>query len=161
MKIELAGFADVARQLEALHDCPFDLDQAQYDSETHEWQAAFLRPVWDDPGVERQRRALVVLEHRVPVVEARLLVRSVSQIQILDDQRIGRYTFNRVVSTATGLRLEFNERMRVELTVVGHPAGSYEEVEVVGIRAVYREVLFVQSGPSLICPSGSTGKWAV
>ena len=94
-------------------------------------------------------------------VEARLRLRSVTRVRVLDDQRIGRYTFNRVVKSSVGLRLVFNERLRIEVAMSGQPKGMYEEVPVVGIRAMYRELLLLQSGPKLEFAPGISSQWAV
>lgn len=161
MTIGLAQFGDISERLEELHDCPFDLDQAQFDAEAQEWEGRFLRPVWEGPDVRLRRRALLLAERRVPVVEARLRFHSVFLVQILDDQRIGRYTFNRVARSGNGLRLQFNEGMQIELAFRGEPTASYEEVPAVGIRAVYRDMPFLHSGPTLEFEPGSTSLWAV
>ena len=146
MTIDLANLGAISERLDSLHDCPFDLDQAQFDSQTHEWVGRFLRPVWDGPEAQHRRRAVLIWESRLPVVESRLRLRAVTKVRIIDDQRIGRYTFNRVERIQGGLQLIFNERLKIEVGFNGEPAGTYEEVSVRDICAVYRQMLFVQTG---------------
>lgn len=161
MIIDLSNFDAISKRLDSLHDCPFDLDQAQLDRGTQEWLGRFLRPVWDGPGAQHRRRALVIRESRLPVVEARLRLRAVSETRIVDDQRIGRYSFNRVELIEGGLQLLFNERLKIEVAFNGEPAGTYEEISVAEICAVYRQLLFIQTGPALQFAPGASTSWAV
>lgn len=161
MTIELANFDAISERLESLHDCPFDLAQTQLDRETHEWRGRFLRAVWDAPEAQHRRHAFVVLESRLPVMEARLCLRATADVRIVNDQGIGRYTFNRVERTDDGLRLVFNELLKIEVAISGEPSGTYEEVSVADICAVYRQVLFVQTGPRLQFAPDSLTRWAV
>lgn len=96
MTIDLANLSAISERLNSLHDCPFDLDQAQLNCETREWLGVFLRPVWDAPEAQHRRRAFLILESQLPVVEARLRLRMVNAVRLVDDQRIGQYSFNRV-----------------------------------------------------------------
>jgi hypothetical protein len=159
MTAELGNCDHISRELDALHDCLFDLDKARFDVANHEWTGRFLRPVWEGPDVQHSRRALLIQVSRVPVVDARLRVRPVSNIRILNDQGIGRYTFNRVERSQNGLRLVFNERMTIDIAWAGEPSGSYEEVPVTGIRAVYRRILFLQTSPVLEIAAVNSSKW--
>jgi hypothetical protein len=161
MMIDLTSLGAISERLDSLHDCPFDLDQAQFDMQTHEWLGRFLRPLWDGPDAQHRRRAFLVLESQLPVVEARLCLRAVTEVRIIDDQGIGRYTFNRVKRIKGGLQLVFNEELKIDVALSGEPAGTYEEVPVADIHAVYRQVLFIQSGPTLQFGPGASTDWAV
>jgi len=161
MTLDLANLSAISERLNSLHDCPFDLDQAQLNCETHEWLGVFLRPVWDAPEAQHRRRAFLILESQLPVVEARLRLRMVNAVRLVDDQRIGQYSFNRVERIKGGAQLIFNERLKIELAFNGEPAATYEEVPVADIRAVYRQILLVQTGPALQFAPGASSRWAV
>ena len=161
MTIELANLDVISERLDLLHDCPFDLDQAQFDRGTHEWLGRFLRPVWDGPEVQHRRRALLIWESRLPVVEARLRLQAVTEMRIVGDQGIGRYSFNRVERMQGGLKILFNEGMKIVMAFNGEPTGSYEEVFIADIHAIYRQMLLVQTGPALQFVPGASSKWAV
>ncbi len=161
MDFELVGFGAISERLESLHDCPFDLGQAQFDAESHQWLGRFLRPVWEAPEAQHRRRAILIMESRLPVVEVRLRLRAITTVRIVDDQGIGRYTFNRVERIKGGLQLVFNERLKVEMTIEGEPTATYEEAAMVDIWAEYRQVLLVQTGPTLRFAPGTSTRWAV
>lgn len=161
MTIELASLGDISERLEWLHDCPFDLDQAQCDPKARQWLDRFLRPVWETPEARHRRRAFIVYESRLPVVEARLLLRKVTEIQIVEDQEIGQYTFNRVEPAGSGLQLVFNERLRIVVSTDGEPNGTYDEAPLAGVRAVYRQVLLVRTGPRLQFDPEASTRWSV
>jgi len=157
---ELGNFTAIAKALCFLHDCPFDLAQVQFDAARGKWTGRFLRPLWDAPEAQRRRRALV-LHYRLPVVEGRLCLRGVNEVSVQDDSRIGRYTFNGVERTKRGLRLAFNEELKIDLSVSLEPGGTYEEIPVAGIYAVYRQIALVQSGPSLQIEPGTSTAWVI
>lgn len=161
MTADLANLGAISERLDSLHDCPFDLDQARFDREAHAWLGLFLRPVWDAPEAQRRRRAVLIVESRLPVVEARLRLRRVTEVRIVDDQRIGRYSFNRIARIKGGAQLIFNEGLKIEMAFDDEPTGTYEEVQAADIRAVYRQLLLVQTGPALQFGPGASSRWAV
>lgn len=84
---------------------------------------------------------------RLPVAETWVKVADVRDVTVLDDQGIGRYTFNEVELVADGVCLCFNERMRINLRVSGQLHATYKEQALPTLRAVYRQFLLVESGP--------------
>jgi hypothetical protein len=152
---QFSGIDDLERQMAWLHDCPFDLAQARFDRATREWQGQFLRPMWGSPKAKQRWRLLVVRESRLPVAEARLRLRRVTDVHVRNDQGIGTYGFNRVEPLPAGVRLLFNERMSVEVLCDGTVEGSYEETVVPDLRAVYRQFLILQTGPAIEATPGA------
>jgi hypothetical protein len=92
-----------------LHDCPFDLDRATFDEATHIWTGLFLRPLWDDPRAEHRGFSILYVRSRLPVAEATLTISGVSTCTVVDNARIGNYSFNEIDPIANGVRLHFNE----------------------------------------------------
>jgi hypothetical protein len=146
---DLISFDQLAEVMSALHDCPFDLDRAVFSEETLKWTGTFFRPRWDDPAAEHAGWALVYGRSRLPVAEAFVGVANVAATSVLDDVGIGRYNFNQVERTRDGIRLCFNEAMRIELRLAGPVHATYEERVSSRLRAVYRQFLLVQSGPRI------------
>lgn len=132
-----------------LHDCPFDLDRAIFDAVTHIWTGFFLRPLWDDPRAEHQGFSIFYVRSRLPVTEAVLTVSGVNNCVVADKAQIGRYSFNEIEPTANGLRLHFNENLDIDLELSHVIDANYEEHLVPELRAIYRQVLLVQSGPKI------------
>jgi hypothetical protein len=106
---DLISFDQLAEVMSSLHDCPFDLDRASFSEETQKWTGTFFRPLWDDPAAEHAGWALVYSRSRLPAAEAFVTVANVAVTNVLDDQGIGRYSFNQVERTPNGIRLCFNE----------------------------------------------------
>lgn len=161
MESTLNTFAAIQGALdERLHDCPFDLEQARFDELGHEWLGRFLRPVHEGPAVQRCGSFLLG-EVRLPVVEALVRFRGVRGVRVLDDPRIRRFSFNRVREIGGGLRLEFNEQLRIELMLTEAWVATYDEAPLPGIEAVYRSVLLVELGPWISVAPGTQSNWAV
>src|SRR4030095_11224629 len=97
--------------LSNLHDCPFDLDRATFDEDTHTWTGFFLRPLWDDPRAEHRGFSILYVRSRLPVAEATLRFSGVGNCVVADNARIGRYTFNEIEPISNGVRLHFNENL--------------------------------------------------
>lgn len=144
---EIGSFAELADTMTALHDCPFDLDRSTFRESSGSWSGVFLRPLWDDPRAGHKGIPFVYERTRLPVVETWMKVADVRDAAVLDDQGIGRYTFNEVELIADGVSLCFNERMRINLRVSGQLHATYEERALPTMRAVYRQFLLVESGP--------------
>jgi hypothetical protein len=145
----LSTFEQIKDITSLLHDCPIDLDKASFDRVAHEWHGTFLRPLWESPGAVHKRRALFVVESRLPIAEAALRFRGVAEVRVLKDQGIGTYTLNRATDLSDGLRLSFNEALELEIHFEGSLDATYEERLLPGYSAVYREYLFLQTGPSI------------
>lgn len=146
---EIDSFAELADTMTALHDCPFDLDRSTFRESSGSWTGVFLRPLWDDPRAEHKGLPFVYERTRLPVAETRVNVADVRGVAVVDDQGIGRYTFNEVELMADGVCLCFNERMRIDLRVSGQLHATYEERASPTLRAVYRQFLLVNTGPSI------------
>jgi hypothetical protein len=84
-----------------------------------------------------------------PVAEATLTIGYVSNIEVIDDQGIDTYSFNGVENTDKGFRLEFNEAMVIEFEVETVVA-TYSESELNNKRAVFKNLLIIESGPEII-----------
>lgn len=155
---EIDSFAELADTMTALHDCPFDLDRSMFRESSKSWTGVFLRPLWDDPRAENKGLPFVYERIRLPVAEATVKVTDVCDVAVVEDQGIGRYTFNEVQLEANGVCLCFNEQMRIDLRVSGQLHATYEERDSPTLRAVYRESFLVQSGPSIEELEGQ-GRW--
>jgi hypothetical protein len=151
----LATFEQVKEITSLLHDCPIDLDNASFDRVAHEWRGTFLRPLWEDPGAVFKRWALFVVESRLPIAEATLCFRRVAEVRVLHDQGIGTYTLNRATRLSDGLRLSFNEALELDILLEGSLDATYQERLLPGYSAVYREYLFLQTGPSIEVAAGN------
>jgi hypothetical protein len=68
---------------------------------------------------------------------------------VADKAQIGRYSFNEIEPTANGLLLHFNENLDIDLELSHVIDANYEEHLVPELRAIYRQVLLVQSGPKI------------
>jgi hypothetical protein len=159
--VNLRSATAIVEWLESLHDCPFDLAQARFDDDTHAWSGRFLRPVWDGAEAQHRRRAWVTWESRLPVMEVRVSIHQAARVRVLEDQGIRLYTFTGARRIGSGgLRLDFNERLKIEIASEHELTATAEEVAVTGIRAVYRQWLFVQTGPALEFLSGTSSSWA-
>ena len=132
-----------------LHDCPFDLERATFDVDAKTWTGIFLRPLWEDPRAEHWGFPLLFVRSRLPVTEASLTVAGVSAVQIIDDQGIGTYDFNELERAPDGVRLCFNQALRIDLNLAGSIDATYDEKLLPGVRATYRQFLLVQSGPKI------------
>ena len=147
--LELLSFERLAETMSHLHDCPFDLDCASLDKAAQMWTGTFLRPIWDDPTAQRKGLWPLYMRIRLPVAQVQIRVAKVSSATIVDNQGIERYSFNQLERTREGMRLCFNEMMRIDLRLVGPVHATYEERASPGLHALYRGFLFVQSGPKI------------
>ena len=143
----ISSFEELDEVMSSLHDCPFDFDRTSLDDATGTWSGTFLRPLWEDPRAEHRGVSLLYVRSRLPVVEATLTVSGVKSQSVIDDQGIGRYTFNEVERISNGLLLRFNEAMRIDLHLAGPIAATYDEQPLPGFCAIYRQFFLVQSGP--------------
>lgn len=147
--MEISSVEQLAEVMTNLHDCPFDLDRAIFDEVTHTWTGFFLRPLWDDPCAEHRGFSIFYVRSQLPVAEAVLTVSGVNSCEVADEAQIGRYSFNDIEPTADGVRLHFNENLDIDLQLGGVIDANYEERAVPELRAIYRQVLLVQSGPKI------------
>ncbi len=145
----LTTFEGLNEVMSQLHDCPIDLDQAVFDRAAHEWRGTFLRPLWEGPGAVHRRRALIIVDSRLPIAEGALCFRQVTDVRILHDQGIGTYTLNKVGRLAGGLRVSFNQALELEILFEGALDATYDERPLPGYTAVYRQYLFAQTGPEI------------
>jgi len=145
----LTTFERLNEVVSQLHDCPIDLDKAVFDRAAHEWRGTFLRPLWESPGAVHKRRALIIVDSRLPIAEGALCFRQVTDVRILNDQGIGTYTLNKAKRMAGGLRFSFNEALELEILFEGVLDGIYDERPLPGYTAVYRQYLFAQTGPEI------------
>ena len=132
-----------------LHDCPFDLDRAVFDTTTETWRGIFLRPLWDDPRAKHRGFFLLYLHSQLPVVEAALTISGVKEHSVVYDQGIGRYTFNEVEQIPDGVRLSFNETLYIDLNLSGGVSATYDEQPLPDLCAIYTQLFLVQSGPRI------------
>jgi hypothetical protein len=145
----LTTFERLNEVVSQLHDCPIDLDKAVFDRAAHEWRGTFLRPLWESPGAVHKRRALIIVDSRLPIAEGALCFRQVTDVRILNDQGIGTYTLNKAKRMAGGLRFSFNEALELEILFEGVLDATYDERPLPGYTAVYRQYLFAQTGPEI------------
>ena len=145
----VSSFEELYEIMSNLHDCPFDLDEATFDEAAGRWSGTFFRPLWEHPGAERRWFFLVYCRSRLPVAQASICVTGVTDVQVIDDQGIGRYTLNEIERTGEGVQLRFNEVLRIDLHLAAGIEGTYDEQPLPGVRAVYRTFLIVQSGPKI------------
>jgi hypothetical protein len=131
-----------------LHDCPFDLDRAIFDAVPHLDRllpsSALGRPSRRTPG-------LLDILRSEPVACDRSSSHGfgVNNCVVADKAQIGRYSFNEIEPTANGLLLHFNENLDIDLELSHVIDANYEEHLVPELRAIYRQVLLVQSGPKI------------
>ena len=146
----LITFEQLKEILAELHDCPIDLDEAQFDRAQREWRGFFLRPVCESPSAVHRYWGFIAGESRCPVAEGKLVIRGVAEVRRFDDQGIGTYTLNRVQSVPGGLHISFNELLRLEIVLDGPIDATYEERLLPGHTAVYRMVLGAETGPKIV-----------
>ena len=145
----VASFEELREIMLNLHDCLFDLDQATFDEAGKRWSGTFLRPLWEHPEAEHRWFILVYCRSRLPVAQASICLTGVTDVQVIDDQGIGRYTLNEIERTGEGVQLRFNEVLRIDLHLAAGIEGTYDEQPLPGVRAVYRQFLIVQGGPTI------------
>jgi len=145
----LTTFEQLNETMSQLHDCSMDLDKAVFDRAAHEWRGTFLRPLWESPAAIHERRALIIVDSRMPVAEGILCFRHVTDVRVLNDQRIGIYTLNKAKRRAGGLCLCFNEALELEILFEDILDATYDERPLPGYTAVYRQYLFAQTGPEI------------
>ena len=124
---QLTTFEALKEVMSQLHDCPIDLDKAVFDRAAHEWRGTFLRPLWESPGALHKRRALLILESRLPIAEGALCFRHVTEVRVVNDQGIGTYTLNRGERLTGGVRLSFNQALQLEILFGGVLDATYDE----------------------------------
>lgn len=146
---EIGSFEELVDTMVALHDCPFDLERSSFSEPSGSWTGVFLRPLWDDPRAKHRGVPFVYQQSKLPVAEAWLTITGVATVTIVEDQGIGRYSFNEVQRTADGISLCFNEQMRIDLHIRGSVSARYQERVLQGVQAVYRQFLLVQAGPTI------------
>ncbi|SRR6266496_222182 len=132
-----------------LHDCPFDLDRAIFDEPTHTWTGCFLRPLWDDPRAEHRGFSILYVRSQLPVAEATLKISGVKTCTVVDNARIGRYSFNEIEPITNGVRLHFNENLDIDVEFTDAIDANYEERPLPELCAIYRQYFLLQSGPSI------------
>jgi hypothetical protein len=147
--VQISSFEQLNQVGSNLHDCPFDLDRAVFDATTEIWRGIFLRPLWDDPRAKHRGLSLLYLQSQLPVVEATLAIEGVRNHSIVDDQGIGRYTFNELEHITDGVRLAFNEALYINLHLDGGVSATYDEQPLLGVCAIYKQLFLVQSGPKI------------
>lgn len=147
--MQISSFEQLYKVMSNLHDCPFDLDRAVFDATTETWRGIFLRPLWDDPRAKHRGFSLLYLHSQLPVVEAALTIAGVKQHSVVDDQGIGRYTFNGLEQIPDGMRLSFNEALYIDLRLGGGVSATYDEQPLPDFCAIYTQLFLVQSGPKL------------
>ena len=145
----IASFEELLDVMSNLHDCPFDLDKAMVDEAAGRWIGRFLRPLWEDPGAEHKKVDLLFSRSRLPVALGSLCFEGVTNVQVVDDQGIGRYTLNEIERAPHGVRLCFNEAMRIDLHLAGDFGATYDEQPLPGVRAIYQQFLLLQTGPTI------------
>lgn len=145
----ISTFEELDDFMTKLHDCPFDLDRTSFDKVTGMWSGTFLRPLWDDPRAEHRGLSLLYVRTRLPVTQVTLTVAGAENVEIIDDQGIGLYTFNEIERASNGLRLLFNQAMQIDLQLSGPIEATYDEQPLPGRWAVYRQFFLVQSGPEI------------
>jgi hypothetical protein len=146
--MHISSIGQLDELMSNLHDCPFELDRATFDVDTHTWTGFFLRPLWDDPRAEHRGFSILYVRSRLPVAEATLRVLGVGNCVVADNARIGRYTFNEIEPVSNGVRLHFNENLDIDLELDAIDA-TYEERPLPELCAIYRQYFLVQSGPSI------------
>lgn len=145
----VSTFEKLDQFMTKLHDCPFDFDRTRFDKTSGMWSGKFLRPLWDDARAEHRGLPLLYLKTRLPVAEVSLTVAHVENVEVIEDQGIGLYTFNEIERASSGLRLLFNQAMQIHLQLSGPTEATYDEQPLPGRWAVYRQFLLVQSGPEI------------
>jgi hypothetical protein len=146
--MHISSIEQLDEVMSELHDCPFELNGARFDVETHTWTGLFLRPLWDDPRAEHRGVSILYVRSRLPVAEVTLRFSRVSNCVVADDARVGRHTFNEIERVSNGVRLLFNENLDIDLELDGLDA-TYEERPLPELCAIYRQYFLVQSGPSI------------
>lgn len=144
----LKGTGELAPFLNALHDCPFDLDRAAFAPDERVWFGVFLRPVWADPP-SKSWRGLLRSKARLPVNEVRLSLRGVDSVTARGDQGIGLYSFDRLDGEPPAFRLLFQEVLALEFVVPDGVVADYAETALPGVTATYSQFLLLQTGPRL------------
>ena len=139
---------ELRTQLSLVHDCPFVLEESEYDDRTQVWRGTFYRPLWGSGAVESRRRFLLFRRYRVPLAAVTLEIRRVNTCTITHNSRIGAFTFNRVKTSDAGVVLCFNEAMEISFTL---PDGLDAELDIaedpccVGVGSSF---LGVDTGPN-------------
>jgi hypothetical protein len=146
----ISSFEELDGVMSELHDCPFDLDDANFDEKVATWTGRFYRPVSEDPSaIERTKSRRVFSRYKMPVVLASVCISGVQQVRLLDDPRIGWYTLNRIKRTSNGIRVEFCEALKIDLDLTGPIDVTYVEDPLPGKCAVYRTFLSIWTGPRI------------
>jgi hypothetical protein len=147
--IQISSFEQLDEVMSNLHDCPFDLARSISDAASETWCGRFLRPLWDDPRAKHRGLFLLYSHARLPVVEATLTIAGVKNRSIVDDQGIGRYSLDEVLQIQNGVRLSFNEALRIDPYLAGWISATYDEQPLSGVYAIYRQYFLMQSGPEI------------
>jgi len=146
---QINSFQELVDCMNELHDYPFTLSEATFDNSQKVWKGIFLRPMLESEDRVVHKGSFIYGKTECPVAKATLTISSVSNIEVIDDQGIDRYSFNGVQSTDKGFRLEFNEAMMIEFEVETIMA-TYSESELSDKTAVFKNLLIIESGPEIL-----------
>lgn len=111
------------------HDGRFDLDEMVYTPEARQWSGRFLRRVYDP---DHTTRGWHPLRFYFPVIEADVTLNNITGCEVLDEARIGVYSFNKIESMNSGCKLFFNELLEISFEVDGRLTGEWRESETQG-----------------------------
>ncbi|HMS11072.1 MAG TPA: hypothetical protein PKE66_16410, partial [Pyrinomonadaceae bacterium] len=88
---QISCFQELSDCMDGLHDYPFTLSEATFDDRQKLWKGIFLRPMLETEDRVIHKGSFIYGMTECPVAEVTLIIGSVSNIKVIDDQGIDTY----------------------------------------------------------------------
>jgi hypothetical protein len=147
IRIDFHDWGSMSNAVQVLHDSPFELASAKYDSNEMEWSGVFLRPIEDPEKITMKSHFLFLTRYNTHFLVTKLTLSGVTSYSIVDKAEIGTYSFNVMKKRGNVCRLQFNENMHIDLSMQSGPVGNIADIEDSERRGYYTTFLGIESGP--------------